>query len=193
MIAVTIEGSVNGLSWEAISARVAHPLSASLFGVELVSYFAEPDGVIRPHLTAWFYSDDPTPWVWVDLAAPGGGARRDVEQPTDRDNDADAVPGGLRRAMAEVRASPGTWLAFALGYDFDLERQVEHLTEFVAGDHVEAFLAYATEGDEANFKELATCLGVPADKLDEMYQVHGGQHAAPACEAGSRGWGREMH
>lgn len=47
--------------------------------------------------------------------------------------------------------------------------RIKFLTQFVAGDQVEALLEYARAGDEVTFKELAGLLGVPADQHEGMY------------------------
>lgn len=36
-------------------------------------------------------------------------------------------------------------------------------------DHVSTLLDLARQGDETTFKDLAACVGVPKDQLDEMW------------------------
>ena len=73
------------------------------------------------------------------------------------------------RAVLEPLGARVQLSQIVLGRAPSADPVADFATEFVADDQVEALVALVREGDRTTFREQAQLLGVPTDKLDELW------------------------
>lgn len=79
------------------------------------------------------------------------------------------VPGAIgTRLLRIVALAAGNGL-MATSVDDDADTAEDHVNDYVAPDQVEHIVQLAREGREAEFRELAPLLGIPADQIDECW------------------------